>query len=89
MTETYALFAHEADGVAVRIILGFYEADSFSSNNHPLSPKPINIENQEIRHSPNDGFYADYHVLHTQGLIGLGEKYSGAESVMRMSPPTC
>ena len=73
--ETFALFAHEAGGAAVRIILGFYEADSFSSNNHPLSSKPINIEDQEIRDSANNGFHSAFHALHKQGLIAPNEKY--------------
>jgi hypothetical protein len=67
--ETFALFADGDCGSASRIVLGFYEADSLSSDSHPVTAKSINIEDQEVRHSAVDGFHSAFHSLHTQNLV--------------------
>jgi hypothetical protein len=64
--ETLALFEN---GPARRIILGFLDPED-----DPVKPLAINIDNLQMIHAANNGFYAAYQVLRDMGYI-TGTKY--------------
>lgn len=64
--ETFALFE---DATASRIVLGFLEPEDLL-----LKPIPLNIPDNQVVHSAQNGFYAAYQVLKGLGYV-RGERY--------------